>query len=177
MEVGSIADWLSAVGGLLAVVAAVIAWWVSVKALKLEQQREAAAQAARRREQAELVYVMGATLSGHDKNERWAVFIANGSSKPIYDVEVRTQHVRNGSAQPVLHLGAVPPGHYVVPRHPQYNWGHMIDYERLNVGVDLLVRGKGNAMVTEVNFRDARRIAWCLVGGTELWEVDGAGIG
>ena len=40
MDVGSLADWVGAVGGLLAVAAAIVSWQTSEKVVKLEQKRD-----------------------------------------------------------------------------------------------------------------------------------------
>lgn len=67
MEMGTWADWVSAIGGLLAVIAAVISWKVSDRALQVQQdqnEREKEEQrldmVRRRREQASLVVAFGA---------------------------------------------------------------------------------------------------------------------
>lgn len=168
MELGSLADWVSAGGGLLAVIAALIAWKVSRTQLSLEQRREGRAVAAGRRSQAELVFAIGAKLSAREDAHQWALFLVNASTKPVYEVVVRSQKLDGSGANAVLRLGALPPGRFVVPNHPRYHWGSLLDYARISEPVDLLVKGKGNQMVRSVDFLDSRRVAWRLANGTEL---------
>ena len=120
---------------------------------------------------------MGAVLPKRSEDEKWAIFILNGSSKPIYDVLVESQRAGSGgSASPTqnapLRLGAVPTGSYVVPSHPKFKWGNLLNLDRTNEQVDLLVKGKGNEMITRVTFRDASRRSWELVDGHTLRRED-----
>ncbi|MGO1594145.1 MAG: hypothetical protein ACTHW1_07675 [Ancrocorticia sp.] len=177
MEVGSLGDWLSALGGLLAVVAAVVAWRVSAKLLTLEQSRDNKASLAARRSQAELVFAVGAALPQRGAQSKWAVYIVNASAKPVYDMIVHTQKL-DGSAQNAdLKLGAVPPGRFIVPSHQTYHWDTLHDYDRIDEPVELLVKGKGNQMVTCVEFLDATRVPWKLNNGTEIVEASGSALG
>ena len=59
MDVGSVADWVGAIGGSLAVVAAVVSWQTSEKVVKLEEKRDSERESAAERRQAEHVTVVG----------------------------------------------------------------------------------------------------------------------
>ncbi len=170
MDWGSVAEWVSAVGGFLAVVAACIAWGVSKNLLEVEKDRDQQLAAAKHREQAELVFALGAKLRGRPESEAWSIFLVNASSKPIYDVTVHSQHLGTRVKNPPLKLGALLPGRFIAPSHPQYKWGPLIDYDRLDEGVELLLRGKGMKMITSVEFMDASRVWWQLLEGTEICE-------
>lgn len=59
MDVGSVADWVGAFGGLLAVFAAVVSWQTSEKVVKLEEKRDRERESAAERRQGEHVTVVG----------------------------------------------------------------------------------------------------------------------
>ncbi len=168
MEWGTIADWVSAFGGVLAVIAAFVAWNVSQRLLGIEQERDARRSEEAAREQAELVYALGAKLPDRDDDETWAIALYNGSTKPVFDVRVESQRLDGSQANAPLKLGALPPGRYVVPSHPQFHWGSLVDLERTDERVDYLIKGKGTAMIQRVCFRDAARTEWELENGTKL---------
>lgn len=159
MEIGSLADWFSAIGGVLAVVAAVVAWRVSAHALELERVREERAAACRHREQAELVYAIGALLPERDKGERWAVLMCNSSDKPIYNVVINTVP-KNGEERRPVQLGALPPGKYVIPStNTSFQWENLHDYSLFTERVEF-TKGKGANVVSTVEFQDAHRVTW-----------------
>lgn len=110
MQWGSVADWVAALGGVLAVVAAVVAWHVSQRLLELERERDRVRAAAATRAQAELVFVLGAKLSQRGDDEAWGIYLYNGSDKPIYGVHVESQRIGGGGLNPPLSIGALPPG-------------------------------------------------------------------
>lgn len=168
MQWGTVADWVGALGGLLAVVAAVVAWAVSRRLLQVEERRDAKADSSARREQAELVFVLGAKLLGRTPESSWSIFVYNGSNKPIYDICVQSQRLDGSASNHPLNLGALPPGRFAVPSHPTFHWGNPIDLEQNPEPIDYLVRGKGLQMIQEVTFSDATRAPWSLAGGTEL---------
>ncbi|WP_136090115.1 hypothetical protein [Auritidibacter ignavus] len=170
LNMGSLAEWVGSIGGILAVIAAFVAWRVSSRLLTVEQKRDEDREKAIEREQAELVFVLGAKLPQREKGEQWAIFLYNGSTKPIYDVKVNSQKLNDNSENRPLELGALPPGRFVMPSHPKYGWGALIDLDRSNEAADFLVKGKGQKMITKVSFVDSAGKKWCLSGGTKLEE-------
>lgn len=170
LNIGSLAEWVGSIGGILAVIAAFVAWRVSSRLLAVEQKRDEDRKKAIEREQAELVFALGARLSQRENEESWAIFLYNGSTKPIYDVKVYSQRLDGSVQNRPLELGALPPGRFVVPSHPKYHWGALIDLDRSNEAPDFLVKGKGQKMITEVAFIDSAGKEWCLSGGTKLEE-------
>lgn len=177
MEMGTWADWVSAIGGLLAVIAAVISWKVSDRALHLQQEqnnREKEEQqrdkVRRRREQASLVVALGAKLPQRGSDEQWSLFLYNGSERPVFDVVVESQHLKGGMKNHTLELGILPPGTFVVPSHPQYHWGSLINLDHADEQVEYLVKGEGMKMVTSMSFVDADGTSW-VRQGRELREL------
>lgn len=167
---GSLADWVGAVGGLLAVFAAAVAWRSSERMLDLERKRDARRLDAEKLGQARLVFAVGAQLPNRDGVEKWAIYLYNGSLKPIYDVCIESQRLDENNSNPPLELGAVPPGRFVIPSHLKYHWGALVDLSLCPEDVQLLVKGKGAKMITRVTFTDAARHRWELVDGRQLVE-------
>lgn len=177
MDFGSLADWVGGIGGFLAAWAAVVAWRVNRRMLDVEERRDAKAQERRRREQASLVFALGAKLeSQEDSDERWGLYFYNGSSKPIYDVTVRSKKIKSELERPALQLAAVPPGQFVIPGHRKYHWGTLQDLSRDGEKVELLLKGEGSKSILEITFRDAAGGFWRLNGGTVLEEIGAAEI-
>ena len=160
MNIGSLAEWVGSIGGILAVIAAFVAWRVSSRLLTVEQKRDEDRKKAIEREQAELVFALGARLSQREDKESWAIFL----------YKVYSQRLDGSVQNRPLELGALPPGRFVVPSHPKYFWGALIDLDRSNEAPDFLVKGKGQKMITEVAFVDSAGKEWCLSGGTKLEE-------
>lgn len=161
MEVGTVADWVSAIGGLLAVIAAIISWRVSVRALYLQQEQDEREKVRERREQASLVVAMGARLPERGDDEEWGLYLYNGSDRPVTDVVVNSQHIRTHKENYPLEIGMLPPGRFVVPSHKQYHWGSLIDLDHTNEHVEYLVKGKGMEMVKQMSFVDSGGMQWC----------------
>ena len=90
MDVGTLADWVGAVGGLLAVYAAVVSWQTSEKVVKLEEKRDKEREVEAERRQAEHVTVVGVQCPDAPREERYAILVVNGSDAPIYDIRVES---------------------------------------------------------------------------------------
>ena len=178
IDLGSIADWVGAIGGLLAVVASVLAWKssdrINKRMLALEEKREADKRLLRVRGQAESVFAAGVTLPEMDGARRWGIYLFNGSDQPIFDIAIESRRLDNGSKNATCEIGLLPPGRYVMPADAKYHWGALVNLDRCREEVDLLVKGKGKGMITEMRFSDYRRRRWCLKEGVlqELSEED-----
>lgn len=90
MDVGSLADWVGAFGGLLAVAATIVSWQTSEKVVKLEQKRDQERQVEAERRQAEHVAVVGVQCPDSPRGEQYAILVVNGSDAPIYDIRVES---------------------------------------------------------------------------------------
>ncbi len=165
---GSLADWVGAIGGLLAVSAALVAWRSNERLLSIEKDRDRQRIESSEWEQAELVFAVGAKLPKRDASEAWAIFLYNGSSKPIFDVRIESQKGDGSAPNHALDLGAVPPGRFVIPSHPKYLWGAMVDLSLAPEPVEFLVKGNGAKVIQSVAFTDSARRNWRLDGGRQL---------
>ena len=175
MDWGSVADWVGAIGGLLAVSAAVVSWWTSEKVVKLEEKRDRERELAAERRQAEHVTVVGVQCPDAPREERYAILVVNGSDAPIYDIRVESQRADKSCDNPPLDLAVLPPGKFVIPAHPTYNWGSVIDQEVAQIKLNMMTKGKAGEMITHVSFVDAASRKWELVRGRELRSADSSG--
>ncbi|NWN87418.1 MAG: hypothetical protein HLX51_02575 [Micrococcaceae bacterium] len=177
MDFGSLADWVGAIGGFLAAFAAVVAWRVNRRMLTVEQQRDEQQEARQRyenyiekREQAGLVFSLGAKLPERDNDESWAIYLFNGSAKPVYNVRVESRRLDDSRANYPLEIGALPPGRWVVPSHPKFHWSSLVDLSLTPEPVNFLVKGKARGMITSMTFKDAAGEQWHLDSGTTISE-------
>ena len=95
MDWGSVADWVGAIGGLLAVSAAVVSWWTSEKVVKLEEKRDRERELAAERRQAEHVTVVGVHCPDAPHEEQYGILVVNGSDAPIFKICVKSQKANN----------------------------------------------------------------------------------
>lgn len=175
MDVGSLADWVGAVGGLLAVAAAIVSWQTSEKVVKLEQKRDQERQVEAERRQAEHVAVVGVHCPDAPRGERYAILVVNGSDAPIYDIRIKSQKADKSCENPQLKLAVLPPGKFVIPPHPTYIWGAVIDQDAAHMKLNMMAKGDGGEMITHVSFADAASRKWELVRGRELRSVGSSG--
>lgn len=175
MDVGSLADWVGAVGGLLAVAAAIVSWQTSEKVVKLEQKRDQERQVEAERRQAEHVAVVGVHCPDAPRGERYAILVVNGSDAPIYDIRIKSQKADKSCENPQLKLAVLPPGKFVIPPHPTYIWGAVIDQDAAHMKLNMMAKGDGGEMITHVSFADAASRKWELVRGRELPSVGSGG--
>lgn len=165
---GTLADWVGAVGALLAVVAAVVSWQTSEKVVKLEEKRDRERESAAERRQAEHVTVVGVQCPDAPQEEQYAILVVNGSDAPIYDIRVESQKANKRGDNPPLVLAVLPPGKFVIPAHPRFNWGSVIDQDVAHMTLNMMTKGKAGEMITHVSFVDAASRKWELVRGREL---------
>lgn len=175
MDVGSLADWVGAVGGLLAVAAAIVSWQTSEKVVKLEQKRDQERQVEAERRQAEHVAVVGVHCPDAPRGERYAILVVNGSDAPIYDIRIKSQKADKSCENPQLKLAVLPPGKFVIPPHPTYIWGAVIDQDAAHMKLNMMAKGDGGEMITHVSFADAASRKWELMRGRELRSVGSGG--
>lgn len=168
MDWGSVADWVGAIGGMFAVIAAIVSWWTSEKIVKLEKKRDQEREIAAERRQAEHVTVVGVQCPDAPEEERYAILVVNGSDAPIYDIRIESQKANKRSDNPPLVLAVLPPGKFVIPTHHEYNWGSVIDQETAQIKLNMMTKGKAGEMITHVSFVDAASRKWELVRGREL---------
>lgn len=169
VDSGSIADWVGAIGGLLAVVASVLAWKssdrINKRMLALEEKRETDKRRLQIRGQAESIFAAGVKLPDRDGAGRWGIYLFNGSDQPIFDITVESNRLDSGMRNATCEIGLLPPGRYIMPADAQYHWGALVNLDLCEEEVDLLVKGKGKKMITEMRFSDYRRHNWCLKDG------------
>lgn len=175
MDVGSLADWVGVLGGMLAVSAAYGSWKTSEKVVKLEQKRDQEREVEAERRQDEHVAVVGVHCPDAPRGERYAILVVNGSDAPIYDIRIKSQKADKSCENPQLKLAVLPPGKFVIPPHPTYIWGAVIDQDAVHMKLNMMAKGDGGEMITHVSFADAASRKWELVRGRELRSVGSGG--
>lgn len=168
MGLGSVADWVGAVGGLLAVIAATVSWRTSERLVNLEDNRDRKEELAVQRDQAEHVSVIGVKIPNRDHAEKYGIMVFNGSKAPIFEITIESQKINQSAANPPLKLATLPPRQFLIPSHPQYKWGSVIDQKAQQEEVELFAKGKAGDMITGVTFTDASFRQWELVNGRKL---------
>ena len=131
---------MGAIGGLLAVVASVLAWKssdrINKRMLALEEKREADKRLLRVRGQAESVFAAGVNLPERDGAGKWGIYLFNGSDQPIFDITVESRRLDNGSKNATCEIGLLPPGRYVMPADAKYRWGALVNLDRCKEEVE-----------------------------------------
>lgn len=168
MDWGSVADWVGAIGGMLAVIAAIVSWRTSEKIVKLEKKRDQEREIAAERRQAEHVTVVGIQRSQIRPPECYAIMIVNGSDAPIYDIHIESQKANKSAANYPLELTVLPPGRFIIPADQHYKWGAVIDQDVAKESVTVIAKGDGGEMITHVTFTDASSRRWQLLKGRLL---------
>lgn len=105
---GSVAEWVSALATVGALIAAVYAGKVARNLFDLETKRDDAVHQLQRQEQARQVSAWAVV----DPDEGTSgIEIVNSSSSPVYDVEIQATK-SDGSTAPPLDLALLPPGRF-----------------------------------------------------------------
>ena len=85
IDSGSIADWVGAIGGLLAVIASVLAWRssdrINKRMLALEEKRAENKKRLQIRGQAESIFAAGVNLPERDGVGRWGIYLLEFSEQ------------------------------------------------------------------------------------------------
>lgn len=166
---------LGACSGICAAIAAFRSWKTATELNRIEAERDAKQARAAERYQAEHVAVVGVQCSDVPQEKRFAIMVVNGSDAPIYDIRVESQKADKSCDNPVLELAVLPPGKFVIPAHPKFHWGDVIDQDAAHMKLNMMAKGKGGEMITHVSFADAASRKWELVRGRELRSVGSGG--
>lgn len=169
MDVGSLADWVGAVGGLLAVAAAIVSWQTSEKVVKLEQKRDQEREVEAERRQAEHVAVVGVECEEGSDSKRYGLLIVNGADTPVYDVHIESQWANGAGTNLPLDLVIVPPGRFIIFIEGG-KWGVLLNQDTVRSKTSVIAKGTGGKMVTRVTFSDSSSKRWELREGRTLVE-------
>lgn len=168
MDWGSVADWVGAIGGMFAVIAAIVSWRTSEKVVKLEQKRDQEREVEAGRRQAEHVAVVGVHCPDAPRGEQYAILVVNGSDAPIYDICIESQKADKSRDNPPLKLAVLPPGKFVIPTDRKFIWGDVIDQDVAHMKLNMMAKGNAGEMITHVTFTDASSRRWQLLKGRLL---------
>lgn len=161
MDTGTLADWLTAVIAIAALLASIVAWRTSVRMLQVEEERDKKNEIAETRKQAVAVFGWGILLTQRPAGQCWSIVLQNSSNEPVFNVLVESQRADGSKANAPLRLNLLPPGKYVMPSNPQYHWGSPIDFTQSPEPHELIAKGKFS-MVTKVEFTDSHGRRWSI---------------
>jgi hypothetical protein len=122
----------------------------------VESRRDLDAERERRRGQGRQIsawVVVGVGDNGTIKET--GVEIVNGSTAPVYDVEIQVNG-RDGDPQPTLKLTVLPPGRFYSAKHPVYHW----TFPKPSDEPMRPVTKKPEWRVERLSFRDSANALW-----------------
>lgn len=120
MSLGSVADIVTALTAVFALLAAIAATRHARQLFDVESRRDEAAAARGRQSQASEVFAWVASRIGDETT--YGVVVVNSSEQAIYDVEVRVTDSQSHERRPVT-LTILPPGAYYLGESMEaYGW-------------------------------------------------------
>ncbi|PPI54283.1 hypothetical protein [Rathayibacter toxicus] len=169
MELGSWAEWLSAVATIGALVAASWAAVVSRRLFGIESRRDDVATHRERQEQATRIAAWCVRRDIGDEHGRRGLAVRNVSDSPVFDLEVRSTYSTGKEQKPVelrpLTLAVLPPGDFVTFGHGQYGWNFPVERSTVTELLSPITKNPGWRVI-EITFTDAHGIRWRREGGS-----------
>jgi hypothetical protein len=156
-SIGSVADIITAVTTIGALVAAVIAAKHAGKLFRVESGRDKHAAQREVQEQASKVYAWVATRIGD--NESYGAVVVNSSEQAIYDVNVRVTD-RTGTERPPISLTTLPPGaYYLAESRESYAWEFASRLRSFEDEIRPITKSRERGIVG-MRFRDSANLIW-----------------
>lgn len=169
MDVGTLADWVGALSGVIAVSAAYGSWKASEKVVKLEHKRDSEREMAAERYQAERLAVVGVECEEGSDSKSYGLLIVNGADAPVFDVHIESQLANGKGTNLPLDLVIVPPGRFII-FIKSGKWDVLLDQDTVRSKTSVIAKGAGGKMVTCVTFSDSSSKRWTLREGRTLVE-------
>lgn len=157
MQLGSVADVVTALTAIGALLAAVFGAKNAARLFGIEAKRDAAAAAREVQSQASKAFAWVATRIS--KREFYGVVIVNSSEQAIYDVVVRVTGADEVERTPVR-LTILPPGAYYLEESPQaYGWTFASRLRSFDEEIRPVTKSRKRRVVG-MSFRDSSNVAW-----------------
>lgn len=157
MQLGSVADVVTALTAIGALIAAVFGAKNAARLFGIEAKRDAAAAAREVQSQASKVFAWVATRIS--KREFYGGVIVNSSEQAIYDVVVRVTGADEVERTPVR-LTILPPGAYYLEESPQaYGWMFASRLRSFDEEIRPVTKSRKRRVVG-MSFRDSSNVAW-----------------
>ena len=173
----NIAEWISAVAALGALLAAVWAAKTSVNLFKIESARDNTAAERAAMDQASGIAAWCVYSDDRERSHQKGIQVHNSSDAPVYDVVIESTHSMTAKdaaqSMPPIKLSILPPGDYVVFEHPKYLWAFAEERDSLSCAIRPVSKNP-QWIVTGQSFTDARGVRWVREGGA-LRRMESAG--
>jgi hypothetical protein len=170
-----LAQWVSALGSIGALIAAIWAGLSAKGLYRVELGRDEAVRKAAAREDAARVHAWVAeeVPEGRESGDTVLV-VANGASTPLYDIRILSSDAL-GVPQPRVKLHMLPPGEFMLRRqsHKPFQW-HFPEPTKYATGRLLPVSKHQSRVVKALYFTDARGARWERAEHGELVELGAA---
>jgi len=171
---GSLAEWISALGAIGALAAAIWAAKTSVKLFAIETGRDELAAAKDERRQASGIAAW--CVGRNDGPGKRGILIRNSSDDPVHDVTIESTYAPKKDLEPEpqapLTLAILPPGDYIAEEHPKFHWDFPEYREAADDQLQPIMKNP-QWMVTAIRFTDAHGNTWERQGGA-LTKIDDA---
>jgi len=173
---GNLAEWVSALGAIGALIAAVWAATTSGKLFRIESSRDRTAAERAEKEQASGIASWCVKVLRGGDGEPTAgngVQVHNSTDSPVYYVEVFSTYSVSKDSEPVqrkpFRMDILPPGDFVAEEHKTYHWTFPDQKEDVQ-GLVRPITKNSNWRVIELRFTDSYGLRWCRIDGG-LWKV------
>lgn len=163
---GSLPEWISALGAIGALTAAIWAALTSKKLFQIESGRDERAAERTAREQASHI---SAWCVAEVNTKQKGILLHNSSTSPVYNVEVYSTYAASNAGSPEpqkpFQMGILPPGDFIsIASSAPYVWEFPDSTETRDEPVRPVTRNKAWA-VNAIRFTDAHGLGWERSGG------------
>ncbi|MGR6092054.1 hypothetical protein ACU4IU_15940 [Brevibacterium sp. CSND-B09] len=173
---GNLAEWVSALGAIGALIAAIWAAATSGKLFRIESSRDKHASERMEKEQASGIASWCVKIiqkADGDSTAANGIQVHNSTDSPVYYVEVWSTYSVSKDSAPVqkkpLRMDVLPPGDFVSEEHKTYHWGFPNQKEDVK-GLVRPITKNSNWRVIEVRFTDSYGVRWAR-NDVGLWKV------
>ncbi|GAA1645051.1 MULTISPECIES: hypothetical protein [Brevibacterium] len=168
---GNVAEWVSAVVALCALIAAVWAartsrnlYETSRDLYKVESKRDEKSREREKRIQASGIASWCVRIIPHDGSALSnGILVHNSTDSPVYDVEVTSIYSVSKGSDPVklapFTMEVLPPGDFVAGEHPKYGWTFPDQREDID-GIVRPITKNRNWRVVTLKFTDSYGLRW-----------------
>lgn len=158
MQLGSVADVITALTAIGALFAAVLGAKHAGRLFGIEAKRDEAATAREMQSQASKVFAWVASRIGEEQTT-YGVVVVNSSEQAIYDVEVRVTDAYESERRPIQ-LTILPPGAYYLGESTEaYAWEFASRLRSFDDEIRPVTKSRKRRIVG-MSFRDSSNLTW-----------------
>jgi len=159
VQLGSVADIVTALTAIGALIAATIGARHAGRLFSVEAKRDEAAAIRERQGQASHVFAWVASRIVADKPEAFGAVVVNSSEQAIYDVTVRVTGAE-GDERPPIALTILPPGAYYLEESTKaYGWEFASRLRSFEEEIRPVTKSKKRT-IAGIRFRDSSNLIW-----------------